>query len=86
MFEEPMDDPTADCGISWPINYDAETLCRDSAMCEDMLRGTGTEVFKCGSLEEYGLPLEIDKVGEQELISYNLVGFEHFGKAMTTLF
>jgi hypothetical protein len=62
MFEEPIIDPTAESGFSWPINYDAETLCRDSAMCEDMLHGTGTDVFKCGSLEEFRLPLEIDQV------------------------
>jgi hypothetical protein len=62
MFEEPIDDPAAECGVSWPINYDAWTLCRDSSMCEEMLRDTGTNVFKCGSLLEYGLPIEMDMV------------------------
>ena len=55
-------------------------------MCEDMLKGTGTEVFKCGAPIDHNLSLDIDQVRHQELISYDLIGFENYGKAMATIF
>jgi hypothetical protein len=86
MSEEPLIDLINPENSSWPINFEAQTLCRTNTMCQNMLQNTGTDVFVCGSLEEYNLPIEIDEVLEQELIQYNIVGFEHYGKAMASIF
>jgi hypothetical protein len=54
-----LDDPLAS---TWPINFEAKTLCLSDEMCQSQLSHTDTTVFKCGSLEEFQLPLEIDDV------------------------
>ena len=45
-----------------------------------------TPVTKCGSPKDFNLKLESDNVLSDELISYNVIGFENYLKALLTIF
>ena len=42
--------------------------------------------FTCGALTDWGLPLEMDHPGTQELISFDVIGFNHLAQGMVTIF
>ena len=52
--------------------------------------GTGTEeepiVHKCGRLIDFGIPIERDEPETQELIFYNIVGFNNVPISLFTIF
>ena len=43
-------------------------------------------VYKCGHPTDFNLTLKSENVGQNELIMYDIVGFEHFPKALLTVF
>jgi len=45
-----------------------------------------TRVYKCGSPEEFNLTIKSDFVDNDELIFYNIIGFENFFKAFLLIF
>lgn len=44
------------------------------------------KVYKCGHPTNFNLTLQSENVGNSELIMYNIMGFEHFPKALLTVF
>ena len=71
----------------WPINFDAEWLCRTDGDCERMLGGDGKDpVHKCGTMIDFGLPVELDEPRTQELISFDIVNFNNVGLSLLLIF
>lgn len=68
----------------WPYYGEPDRLCKNDETCADYL-GEGY-VHKCGSLADYGLPLELDMPVDQEQIFFDIIGFNHLAQGMVTIF
>ena len=76
-----QDDPTV---LYWPINYDMPWLCSTDADCAKWL--SDGDVLKCGALVDYDIPIERDLPNEQDLISFNIIGFNNEPQGLFTIF
>lgn len=56
MVEDPNE-------LWWPINFDAEWLCKEDSDCARMLGDEDGVVHKCGRLHDVGIPIERDLPG-----------------------
>lgn len=84
LTEQPVFMPDSTTEKHWPINFDVEWLCNTDLDCEKWL-GEG-EVAKCGALVDESIPIERDLPNTQELISYNIVGFNSVPQGLFTIF
>ena len=76
--------PGSDTELHWPINYDVEWLCRSDEDCARWVDASA--VAKCGALVDFGIPIERDKPNEQELISFDIIGFNSVPEGLFTIF
>ena len=72
---------------SWPIDPEANYLCSSDEMCVGFPNHLG-EGRVCGDVyRDYGLdPYKVDDVTNNEIIQYNITGFDNFIKALVTVF
>jgi hypothetical protein len=84
LTEEPVFIGDGTSQKHWPINYDAEWLCKADSDCERML-GEG-HVHKCGQPIQFGLPIETDEPESQDLIFYDIVNFNNVILSLLTIF
>lgn len=76
-----MDNPDV---LHWPINFEVPWLCLQDSDCGKWV--ADGEVQKCGMLEEWGIPIDSDKPNTQELISFDIIGFNHVPQGLFTIF
>lgn len=70
----------------WPMSEEAHYLCKTDEDCARQV--SEGAVAKCGNIyNEYGLdPAVYDNVGENELIFFDIVNFNNFGRAGLLIF
>jgi len=61
--------------LYWPINFDVPWLCQQDSDCAKWLGDD--DVIKCGALIDEKLPIGRDAPNEQELISFDIIGFNN---------